>query len=290
MPLTPITAGKPTSAAPTRCLGRRLMQVCEGGFCGLQKPRWLQWRRKGRSYKSCDDDSFVVLDVPGHSHFPVQASQSFDSTMSHATHSRRQQNQGLTSDDSGRASSVASSLTSRPPRTDKPTFQWIVQRKSFIDPIFNHQSKTFNKKFTVAGGSREGECTLTFALKLYPNGVNWDQDTSASLQVEIGDPRSSSPSHPPSSPRHASCTAYVEVMLVELVGKAEQKLLSYRRQVCRLWEKKGFILNHFIPHDVIKTSSAESFRLLFNVTVSYSLGEDWVWVGAEDNLGCMVEL
>ncbi len=232
-----------------------------------------------------------MVDMPDHTHpsssHILNMSQSFDCTKSHAAHIRRQKIVvGAAANASGKVKSPSIILTSQPPVTSEPTFKWMLHRKNFFTPIFYHSNKPMNNKVTVSVGAQEEKRTLTFALKLYPNGVNWDQDMSASLQVEISGPCNPSPSHAPCG---NSCTLYMEVMLVEL-KKLEQQMLAWRRQVCQLREKRGFILDHFIPHDIIKNSNADSFLLLFNINLSYSLGEDWIWVGASKDLGLMVDL
>lgn len=240
---------------------------------------------KVQSYDSQDNADFVMVD------YPLQTSQSFDITMSQEAQARRR-GYGSSVTCSSCQRPVSAEPSSRVPRTDKPTFPWKLRRMDFVEPIFQHQPKTFTNKFTVTSSRGQKECSLTFALKLYPNGVNWDQDKSASLYVEISGPCGTSPSHAPnSSPSHATCTAYVEVVLLEVGGHGGKEVLAFRRQVCRLQEKREFMLEDFIPHDVIKTSSADYFKLLFNISVSYSLGLDWVWVaGDEENRGLMVEL
>ena len=244
--------------------------------------------------KSCDNDDYVLVEKSDVSSMIL--SQSFDGAMLQSMASpgsrRHQAAAARFSSPDGLSSSTHSlpALTSPPSLLTKPTFCWPIQRKKFFQPIFTHSNKDISKKFAVQCGAKENRCTLNFGLKLYPNGVNWDQDKSVSLQAEITGPERSG-----HSPSHASCTLYVEVMLLEQPKRKkrlllEQQLLAHRRKVCRLREQKGFLIEQFISHDVVKHSKADNFQLLFYINLSYNLGEDWVWVGAEKNLGCMVEL
>lgn len=146
-----------------------------------------------------------------------------------------------------------------------PTYKWTLKRKEFIDPIFNHTNKIVEKKFRVKAGAKRSRCGLTFVLKLYPNGVNWDQDSFSSLHVEVV----------PS----ALCTNAASIVYLSVLVVGGEQVLSHRRKVCRLQEEKRFMFDQFLAHDVVKTSKANKFYVLFNVQLSYRLGEGWVCIG-----------
>ena len=146
-----------------------------------------------------------------------------------------------------------------------PTYKWALKRKEFIDPIFNHTNKTIQKKFRVRAGAKKSRCGLTFALKLYPNGVNWDQDSFSSLHVEVA---------PSALCANDASILYLSVMVVD-----GAQVLSQRRKVCRLQEEKEFMLKQFLSHEVVKTSKANKLYVLLRVQLSYRLGEGWVCIG-----------
>ena len=89
-------------------------------------------------------------------------------------------------------------------------------------------------------------------------------DNHISLQVEVTTPTS-----------HSSRTLYFSVMVVE---KGLPHVLASRKKVCRLREEKGFLLEQFISHDVVKVSTAKMFKISLDINLSYCLGEDWVCI------------
>lgn len=150
-----------------------------------------------------------------------------------------------------------------------PKLIWTFKRVDFLEPIFKHTSKSFSKCFKMKAGGRRG---LTLDLKLYPNGVNWAADKSVSLQVKVATPSS-----------HASSSLYLSV-LVEEIGLPH--VLVNRKKVCKLREEREFLMEEFISHDVLKTSKAKSFQLMLTAQLCYHLGEDWVSIGSDNDLGC----
>lgn len=155
-----------------------------------------------------------------------------------------------------------------------PTCSWPLKRSDFIAPIFLHNNKTFEKNFQVRAGGKKTGCVFTFVLKLYPNGVNWDQDSSASLHVEVMTPHSA----------QTSSVLYFGVCVVE-DRTTSCHVLTQRRRICKLREEKEFLFDGFLSHEVVKTSQAKILCVLFHVELSYLLGEDWVCVGTEHGLG-----
>lgn len=154
------------------------------------------------------------------------------------------------------------------------TLTWTLKRTSFLEPIFNHTAKCIDKKFTlkVGGGRvRSSGCSLTIALKLFPNGLNWALDRSASLKVQVTG--------------HTSSTLYLN-MMVEEKGLRHSHMLVSRRKVCKLAKERAFLIEEFLAHDVLKMSSAKNFLLTLDVELGYRLGEDWVCIGTDSSLGC----
>lgn len=239
-------------------------------------------------------DSFHVVDhrdltgYPDHTHpgdcagRKLLCSHSFESTL---LSSRRDRSWTAGSVDSGLSSAESSLSPTHAPiwnhtpyQGGLPTCVWPLKRDELIGPIFKHSNKAIEKRFNMRGGTKESGCGLTFVLKLYPNGVNWDQDSSASLHVDIATslgPRTSS-------------IVYFEVKVVE-DRSTSREVLSHRRRVCRLKEEREFMITEFLPHQVVKTSRAKLLCILFHVELSYLLGEDWVCIGGDQDLGCVMD-
>jgi hypothetical protein len=150
--------------------------------------------------------------------------------------------------------------------------KWVLKREDFKSPIFMHKNKSFDSKFQMKVCGNSG-CVLTFVLKLYPNGVNQDQNSSASLHVDILTP----------SGTQSASIVYFGVRVVEDRTTARH-ILTERKKICRLKEETGFLLDGFLPHEVVKTSQAKLLYMLFSVELSYMLGQDWVCVGTEHTL------
>ena len=142
-----------------------------------------------------------------------------------------------------------------------------------MTPVIKHDNKAFERKFQVKVGTGT-KFILTFVLKLYPNGVNWDQDSSASLHVEVKTSLSS----------HVNTKVYFGVRVVE-DRTTSRDILAERRRICCLKEEREFLLDEFLSHEVVKTSQAKLLYMLFHVEMSYQLGEDWVCVETEQALG-----
>ena len=183
----------------------------------------------------------------------------------------RERGISLSSSCSSLPSSTASTCRHHSP---KPVYVWSLKRLDLAPLIFDHSGKTIEKKFQVKAGGRpkKGGYTLTFFLKLYPNGVNWAQDVSASLHVKVSS----------SLGQSTSSTLYFGVMVLE--GNKKQMLLAQRRRVCKLQQEQEFLLENFLAHDVLKGSQAKSLMLSFHVELSYELGRDWVCIGMDTDI------
>ena len=140
-----------------------------------------------------------------------------------------------------------------------------------VEPVFKHSPKTFDKCFKLRTGGR-GQGRLTLGLKLYPNGVNWALDQCASLQIGVNS-------------RAANTTLYLKVTVRE---KGLPHVLAHRKKVCKLAEQREFLIEEFLSHDVLKSSKAKHIQVQLKVELGYSLGEDWVCIGSESKLGCLL--
>lgn len=114
---------------------------------------------------------------------------------------------------------------------------------------------------------------LTFVLKLHPNGVNGDRDSSASLHVAVRT------SHP-----QVSTNVYFGVRVVE-DRTTSDNILTQCKRICHPGaQETEFLLDDFLSHEVVKASQAKLLYLLFHVDVSYQLGEGWEYVKTEHTL------
>ena len=147
-----------------------------------------------------------------------------------------------------------------------PTYVWKVKRNEFYNPMFRHTHVIMEKSFGVVSTSSGENLGLKFILKLYPNGIEWDWDTFATLKVEVKGVT-------PVSPGHGSRILYFHVKVIE-EGQNPQ-ILAYREHLSELKDQE-FFLKEFVPHEVVKMSQAKTFSLLFTISIRYNVGEgEW---------------
>ena len=136
------------------------------------------------------------------------------------------------------------------------TFDWDIRRSDFIDPLFNHKNRTFVKKWRYFSGSSSSDLKVHFNVALYPNGINWDQDSFSTLKVLITKVSRTPPS-----------TAFLKFHITGSDCQAGHVICS--RQVESSFALKEFVIQEFLSHEVIKESRAKNFEFKITVEVGY---------------------
>ena len=171
-----------------------------------------------------------------------------------------------------RKRSRAISLPELPPLNPQSktgmTIDWKIPRDDFIGPIFYHKGKTFEKKCRFSTGSGSSIINVQLAIRLFPNGINWDQGSYSTLKVEI-----LSTSRPPSS------AAYIHFDITGYDCHAGHVIAS--RQVEYPMKNKEFLIPEFLSHEVIKVSHARHFEFRAIIKVKYLVCRDWVLVAPD---------
>ena len=143
------------------------------------------------------------------------------------------------------------------------TINWRIPRDDFIDPIFHHKNKCFDRKCRFSTGSGSSILNVHLAIKLYPNGINWDQGSYSTLKIELLEA-----SRPP------PCTAYILLDISGYDSHAGHVIAS--RQVEYPLRTKEYLIPEFLSHEVIKVSNAKNFEFRATIKVKYLLCSDWV--------------
>ena len=143
------------------------------------------------------------------------------------------------------------------------TIDWRIPRDNFIDPIFHHKNKTFERKCRFSTGSGSSILNVQLAIRLYPNGINWDHGSYSTLIVEI-----MSTSRPPPP------TAYIQFEITGYDCHAGHVITS--RQVEYPLKHKEFLIPEFLSHEVIKVSHAKNFEFRATIKIKYLVCSDWV--------------
>ena len=143
------------------------------------------------------------------------------------------------------------------------TIDWRLPRDDFIDPIFHHKNKTFERKCRFSTGSGSSILNVQLAIRLYPNGINWDQGSYSTLKVEI-----TNTSRPPPP------TAYIQFDITGYDCHAGHMIAS--RQVEYPLKHKEFLIPEFLSHEVIKVSHAKNFEFRATIRIKYLVCSDWV--------------
>ena len=63
--------------------------------------------------------------------------------------------------------------------------EWKISRDNFLDPIFHHKSKFFEKKVRISIGCGKSRLSVNLLVKLHPNGLGNDLGSFSTLTVEI---------------------------------------------------------------------------------------------------------
>ena len=143
------------------------------------------------------------------------------------------------------------------------TIDWRLPRDDFINPIFYHKNKIFERKCRFSTGSGSSILNVQLAIRLYPNGINWDQGSYSTLIVEI-----TSTSRPPPP------TAYIQFEITGYDCHAGHVIAS--RQVEYPLKHKEFLIPEFLSHEVIKVSHAKNFEFRATIKIKYLVCRDWV--------------
>ena len=143
------------------------------------------------------------------------------------------------------------------------TVSWKVKRSEFVVPLFFHKNNCFEKKVEVSAGSGPTRLNLDVNFKLFPNGINWDQDSYSTLKIEVTSQTLSSDVH---------------LQLVVTGADCETGDVITSRHAEWPLHEKAYIIKEFIAHEVIKVSSAKHFEFKATLRVKYSLSKDWVVV------------
>ena len=143
------------------------------------------------------------------------------------------------------------------------TIDWRIPRDDFIDPIFHHKNKTFERKCRFSTGSGSSILNVQLAIRLYPNGINWDQGSYSTLIVEI-----TNTSRPPPH------TAYIQFEITGYDCHAGHVITS--RQVEYPLKHREFLIPEFLSHEVIKVSHARNFEFRATIKIKYLVCSDWV--------------
>ena len=146
------------------------------------------------------------------------------------------------------------------------TVSWKVKRSEFVGPLFFHKNKCFEKKVKVSAGSRPTRLNLDVNFKLFPNGINWDQDSYSTLKIEV------------TSPSSQTLSSDVHLQLVVTGADCETGDVITSWQAEWPLREEACIIKEFIAHEVIKFSSAKYFEFKATLRVKYSLSKDWVVV------------
>ena len=151
------------------------------------------------------------------------------------------------------------------------TIDWRIPRDDFIDPIFHHKNKVFEKKCRFSTGSGSSILNVQLAIRLYPNGINWDQGSYSTLKIEI-----TSTSRPPPP------AAYIQLDITGYDCHAGHVIAS--RQVEYPMQDREFLIPEFLSHEVIKFSHTKNFEFRATIKIKYLVCRDWVLV-APDKVG-----
>ena len=143
------------------------------------------------------------------------------------------------------------------------TIDWRIPRDDFIDPIFHHKNKSFERKCRFSTGSGSSVLNVQLAIRLYPNGINWDQGSYSTLIVEI-----TNTSRPPPH------TAYIQFEITGYDCHAGHMITS--RQVEYPLKHREFLIPEFLSHEVIKVSHARNFEFRAIIKIKYLVCSDWV--------------
>ena len=118
----------------------------------------------------------------------------------------------------------------------------------------------------VSAGSGPTKLNLNINFKLFPNGINWDQDSYSTLKIEV------------TSPSSQTLSSDVHSQLVVTGADCETGDVITSRQAEWPLHDRAHIIKEFIAHEVIKVSSARYFEFKATLRVKYSLSKDWVVV------------
>ena len=140
---------------------------------------------------------------------------------------------------------------------------WKIPRDDFIDPIFHHRNRSFEKKCRFSTGSGSSVLNVQLTIRLYPNGINWDQGSYSTLKVEV-----TNTSRPPPH------TAYLQFDITGYDCHAGHVIAS--RRVEYPLKNKEFLIPEFLSHEVIKVSHAKHFEFRTTIKIKYLVCRDWV--------------
>lgn len=148
------------------------------------------------------------------------------------------------------------------------TIDWRIPRDDFIDPIFHHKSKLFEKKCRFSTGSGPSLLSVQLAIRLFANGINWDQGSYSTLKVEI-----TNTSRPPPE------SAYI---LFDIKGyDCHAGHIIASRQVEYPLKNKEFLVPEFLSHEVIKVSHTKNFEFRATIKIKYLVCRDWVVIATD---------
>ena len=149
---------------------------------------------------------------------------------------------------------------------DAVTISWKEKRGNFVGPIFFHKNKCFQKRVKVSAGSGPTRLNLNVNFKLYPNGINWDQDSYSTLKIEATSPSS----------QILSSDAHLQLSVTGTDPHTGNIITAQQAE----WplHEKAHIMKEFLAHDIIKVSSAQHFEFQATLRVKFSLSKDWVVV------------
>ena len=64
-------------------------------------------------------------------------------------------------------------------------YEWRICRNKFQNAIYNHKSNYFDKKASTSFGKGRSKQSVNLLLKLYPNGLDKDRGSSATLTLDV---------------------------------------------------------------------------------------------------------
>jgi len=158
---------------------------------------------------------------------------------------------------------------------DAVTISWKEKRGNFVGPIFFHRNKCFQKRVKVSAGSGPTRLNLNVNFKLFPNGINWDQDSYSTLKIEVTSPYS----------QMISSDAHLQLSVTG--SDPDTGNIITARQVEWSLHEKAHIMKEFLAHEIIKVSSAAYFEFQATLRVKFSLSKDWVVVDTVSSMPCM---
>lgn len=132
-------------------------------------------------------------------------------------------------------------------------------------PLFQHTSKTFEKKIKLCMGPR-GPC-LSVVFKLFPNGVGSDENIYSSFRIELP---SATQIVPPGTSLVFSITVR-DLHTADVLASRHMEVVA---------ETEEYMMEQFLAHEVIKSSQARHFEISIMTKVNAS-SNGWVEIQSQ---------